>query len=219
MKYIEETEDSKRIYEVEMNEDRLNDLMAALDRDCYVMKFGKKTIMAYDKEEACKKIGEMRNHYKLRVNDNYEIISLDQHPGWYHGLPFQVTYEAVYKGSVMLVYYIEELIKENSKSDNYNCTQYVNAIINYSEAIDFYPFEKRVEIAANGGLKSNNFMEMLREYQSAQVESFLNKDYNFARLHELYQEVLKCFKFTLVEETQQYKSGEQCDLIMKLKSN
>ena len=59
---------------------------------------------------------------------------------------------------------------------------------------------------------------MLREYQSAQVEAYLNQGYRFAKLHELYEEVLKCFKFTLVEETKHYKSGESCDLIKKLKN-
>jgi hypothetical protein len=215
MKYIKETKEGKQVYEVEIDVNRLMELMVSLDKDCYVRKFGKKTIEASNEVEVSKKIKEMVNHAGLKVNESFKLLSSGRDEGF-----AVATYKAVYKDSVLLVKYIEKLLAERDNS-NYNCSKDIDSIINYTQTIDFYAFNRRIELSAKRMLENgnDNNIDLLEEYISIQAEAMLNREYDFSRLYELYEDVLKCFEFTLVEKTSYYNSGEPCDLIRKLKGN
>ena len=208
MEYTEKNDKVERVYEVTMDVDRLYELMTYLDRDCYVRRFGERVMEAPSEKEAIEKIEKLTNLGGLQVNEIYTLF-----PSRRDGSIVFVPYEAVYRDSVELVDYIKSFLRcyENNYDD---CNYAMKSLIKYTESIDFYPFEKRVELAAN---KMQIDLGYIRNYMFSQAEAVLNKEYDFERLKELYQEVLKCFKLTLVEETRYYKSSKSCDLIMKLK--
>lgn len=220
MKYIEKTEDSKRIYEVEIDKKRIRELIVLLDRDCYIRRFGicQTVSDSYSEDDATENIKNMVNNANLNVNEYFEVKNIYEGPYWYHGEPLDVDYEAIYRDSVLLVYFLERLL-DNQISD---CTGIINNIINYNQSIDFVPFLERVKLAEENFDRqqekdSRQVIKLLKTYEAALIEAKLNENYNYERLYELHQEVLKCFNFTLVQETKNYKSSEPCDLIMKLK--
>ena len=222
MKYIEETEDSIRVYEVKIDEKRIRELIFLLDRDCYIRRFGicYTTSDSYNEDDATENIKNMDNNASLNINEHFEVKDIYEGPYWYHGEPLDVDYEAIYRDSVLLVNYLESLLV-NPPS---NCTIEVNNIINYNQSIDFVPFLERVKFAEENfdrqqGKDSRQVIKLLKKYENALIEAKLNENYNYERLYELYQEVLKCFTFALVEERKNYKLGKPCDLIKKIKNN
>ena len=209
MDVIVEKEDRLLLYEIEIDEERLKEVLAALDKECSVIKCGRRETEAFERSDAEKKISTMTNHAEEKQNLDYELKTVVEGQYWYHGLPKDAIYDAVYKCSPSIIHDIDVLLEYKDKDEEF-AKEILQRIFNYSYSEDFIPFEKRVEIAdekINKALNNNNegLLNAIREYQAAIIMLKFNPNYDFNRLAELYKEVLNCFNKTLVEETIKYR--------------
>ena len=210
MKYIKTEDNVTKTYEIDFDEERLQKLMALLDEFCYIRKVGVRSVEAKYEDEAAKKIKGMVNHANLQVNEAYKIDRLVEGPFWYHGLPLDAYYHAIYKDSVDLVKELD-FILENKDNEELNdrCLKALEKINNYELSDEFLSFDVRVEKAnikleENLAKKDMGLFDAMNNYASAVAEAKLNPNYDFNRLYELYQEVLKCIHYNLVEEVIRY---------------
>ena len=210
MKYIETKDNVTKTYEIDFDEKRLKELMALLDEFCYIRKVGVRSVEAKYEDEAAKKIKGMVNHANLQVNEAYKIDRLVEGPFWYHGLPLDAYYHAIYKDSVDLVKELD-FILENKDNEELNdrCLKALEKINNYELSDEFLSFDVRVEKAnikleESLAKKDMGLFDAMNNYASAVAEAKLNPNYDFNRLYELYQEVLKCIHYNLVEEVIRY---------------
>ena len=210
MKYIKQEDNVTKTFEVEFDMERIKELIALLDRDCYVRRVGEQMVPAKFRNEAEETIKGMVNKAGLPVNEVYKLGELTKGPFWYHGLPLDANYQAIYKDSVGLVKNLNFIFENQNDPFFYDyCVKALEEINDYGNSIDFVPFNARVEVA-NDKLdeqlknKDENILDNIKEYAFAVVEAKLNPNYNFQRLAELYMEVLKCIKYRLVEETIRY---------------
>lgn len=217
MKYFEQNGNNTCTYEITIDETRLKELMVLLDRDCYVERVGMRMLEAYTKDDAIDKIKKVTNHAGVIENIDFDGIHLTENQGWYHGQPYDVNYEAVYKDSVDLVKCINFILENKDSKDQFEidyCMKCFENIKNYKNSIDFVPFEGRVQVAENRlnealltpNKANQNLLELVKTYGEACVEAKLNTNYNYQRLAELYLNVLECFKIVLVEEVTRYKA-------------
>jgi hypothetical protein len=209
MEIIVETESRIQTYEVVIDEERLKEVLASLDKECSVIKCGRRQTEAYDKPDAYKNISSMTNHAGEKENLDYEIKGIVEGQYWYHGLPKDAYYDAVYKCCTELVDDINIFYECKDEYEDI-AKEALQRILTNSYCEDFIPFEKRVEIAEakiNDAINNNNkgLLEAVREYQEAVVMLKFNPNYDFNRLAELYKEVLNCFNKILVEETIKYR--------------
>ena len=210
MKYIKTEDNVTKTYEIDFDEERLQELMALLDEFCYIRKVGVRSVEAKYEDEAAKKIKGMVNHANLQVNEAYKIDRLVEGPFWYHGLPLDAYYHAIYKDSVDLVKELD-FILENKDNEELNdrCLKALEKINNYELSDEFLSFDVRVEKAnikleESLAKKDMGLFDAMNNYASAVAEAKLNPNYDFNRLYELYQEVLKCIHYNLVEEVIRY---------------
>ena len=210
MKYIKTEDNVTKTYEIDFDEERLQKLMALLDEFCYIRKVGVRSVEAKYEDEAAKKIKGMVNHANLQVNEAYKIDRLVEGPFWYHGLPLDAYYHAIYKDSVDLVKELD-FILENKDNEELNdrCLKALEKINNYELSDEFLSFDVRVEKAnikleESLAKKDMGLFDAMNNYASAVAEAKLNPNYDFNRLYELYQEVLKCIHYNLVEEVIRY---------------
>ena len=210
MKYIKTEDNVTKTYEVLIDEERLKALMVLLDRDCYIRKVGNRSVKAHFRDEAEEKIKGMVNYANLPVNESYKLGELIRGPFWYHGLPLDANYQAIYKDSVELVKKLDFLLKEKDDEDY---EEFVPSILdeinNYGTSDEFLSFDVRVEkadIKVSECLANNDIglIDAIKEYSMAVATMKLNPNYDFDKLYALYQEVLKCFKYNLVEEKIKY---------------
>lgn len=210
MKYIKTEDNVTKTYEVIFDEEKLQKLMALLDEFCYIRKVGIRKVEAHFKSEAEEKIKGMVNHANIPVNESYKIGELVQGPYWYHGLPLDAYYHAIYKDSTDLVKQLDYILA--NKDDDYlndSCLNALDKINNYELSDEFLSFDVRVE-KANIKLteslekKDMGLIDAMNDFASAVATARLNQNYDFNRLYELYQEVLKCIHYNLVEEVIKY---------------
>ncbi len=210
MKYIKTEGNVTKTYEVIFDEEKLKELMASLDRNCYIRKVGVRTVEAKFEDEAAKKIKGMVNHANLPVNEAYKIDRLVEGPFWYHGLPLDAYYHAIYKDSVDLVKELDFILEHKDDEElNDRCLKALEKINNYELSDDFLSFDVRVEkanIKLTESLAKNDMsvVDAISNYASAVATARLNQNYDFYRLYELYQEVLTCIKYDLIEEVIKY---------------
>ena len=194
MKYIEEKDGHKKIYEIYMDTDRLQMIIELLDRECSVIKYGIRYDEGYSEEDANNRISTITNHAGVPQNIDFKLISLTRDFYWYHGQPEDAKYEAVYRDSVELVGLLNYLI--SCKDSDKDVTNYYDKLKNYHYSEDFMPFEKRLEIRnldIMSSINNNNIslLKTVKDYGCAAIEARLNQNYNFNRLLELYQESMK----------------------------
>lgn len=192
-------EEDNNTYEVEVDYNKLSKIAVLLDKDCFIIKHDIKSISAYSEDEAKNIIENQRNKAALKTNINYKILSIEEGLGWYHGNPYTVTYETIYRESIRLVSLIDSIFYSR------NITPIYKEIKEYGNSIDFMPYSKRVELAnkkLDNALTSHNksLLKVTKEFKNILLESKLNSNYNFKKLYALYQEVLSCFKLTLKNE-------------------
>ena len=210
MKYIKTEGNVTKTYEVIFDEEKLKELMASLDRNCYIRKVGVRSVEAKYEDEAAKKIKGMVNHANLQVNEAYKIDRLVEGPFWYHGLPLDAYYHAIYKDSVDLVKELDYILENKDNEElNDRCLKALEKINNYELSDDFLSFDVRVEkanikLTESLAKKDMGLFDAMNNYASAVAEDKLNPNYDFNRLYELYQEVLKCIHYNLVEEVIRY---------------
>ena len=210
MKYIETKDNVTKTYEIDFDEERLKKLMALLDEFCYIRKVGVRSVEAKFEDEAAKKIKGMVNHANLPVNEAYKIDRLVEGPFWYHGLPLDAYYHAIYKDSVDLVKELDFILEHKDDEElNDRCLKALEKINNYELSDEFLSFDVRVEKAnikleESLAKKDMGLFDAMNNYASAVAEAKLNPNYDFNRLYELYQEVLKCIHYNLVEEVIRY---------------
>ena len=210
MKYIETKDNVTKTYEIDFDEKRLKELMALLDEFCYIRKVGVRSVEAKYEDEAAKKIKGMVNHANLQVNEAYKIDRLVEGPFWYHGLPLDAYYHAIYKDSVDLVKELDYILENKDNEElNDRCLKALEKINNYELSDEFLSFDVRVEKAnikleESLAKKDMGLFDAMNNFASAVAEAKLNPNYDFNRLYELYQEVLKCIHYNLVEEVIRY---------------
>ena len=210
MKYIKTEDNVTKTYEIDFDEERLKELMALLDEFCYIRKVGVRSVEAKYEDEAAKKIKGMVNHANLQVNEAYKIDRLVEGPFWYHGLPLDAYYHAIYKDSVDLVKELDYILENKDNEElNDRCLKALDKINNYELSDEFLSFDVRVEkanikLTESLAKKDMGLFDAMNNYASAVAEAKLNPNYDFNRLYELYQEVLKCIHYNLVEEVIRY---------------
>ena len=204
MKYIKKDDNKESIYEVLIDENSLKELVKILDKYLSVTKYKEGMIPAYFVDEANKKLVSEKNNADIPVNILYEVNSLTSGPYWYNGKPLDASYSAISLESVGLVRIINSLI-DYSKTD-IDVTTLINELDNYPLSDDFLPFDLRVEkedIKLNELLKKNdkNVLQEIKVYLEKVIEAKLNNNYSFDLLHNIYEKVLYCIKYKLIEET------------------
>ncbi len=216
MKYYEQNGNTTCTYEITIDETKLKELIVLLDRDCYVKRVSMRTLLAYTKDDAIKKIKKVTNHAGVIENIDFDGIYLTENPGWYHGREYDANYEAVYKDSVDLVRWINIILENKDSEEKFYidyCLECFENIKNYENSIDFVTFEARAFAAENRlnaalltpNKANQNLLALIKTYSKACIEAKLNKNYNYKRLKELYLNVLDCFKLVLVEKVTRYK--------------
>ena len=211
MKYITKDENIVKEYELKFDEEKIKQLMALIDRNCYVLKHNRKIVFAKSIDEAIELIKNQTNFAGEKVNLDFGIISTKDSQE--DGLS-EVLYDAIYKDSVNLIHMLKYVI-ENKDSDNpfiiNLCKSYLDDIYNYEDNIDLKPFNKRLDDACakiSAAVKDDNkgLVFAVDEYGKAVETIALNHDYNFDLLYYYYREILKCIDKELVTETINYKT-------------
>ena len=209
MNYIKKSDNLTQTFKVEVDIERLNSLLVLVDRDCYVRRFGKIILYegAYNEKGAIEALGNKVNKANEKVNEVFKYEGFCEGPFWYHGLPYDIKYEAIYKDSIGLVNLINQILNHNQ--EDMDVTMLMNELNDYSGSNDFISFDVRAEKAlmdmnALFARKDPKVLEAIHTYINRDIEAKLNENYDFNKLYTLYLEVMKCFKYVLVEEVRTY---------------
>jgi hypothetical protein len=211
MNYIKKSENLTQKFKVVVDTKRLKSLLVLLDKDCYVRRFGKRLDYegAFNVKGAKEVLDNRVNLANQKVNEVYKFEGLCEGPFWYHGLPYDIKYEAIYRDSVNLVTIIKEILSNVRK--NTDVTMLMNELNDYPSSEDFISFDVRAEKAlmdVHAQLATNNprVLETIHTYIDRNIEAKLNENYDFNKLYAIYLEIMKCFKYELVEEKRTYKT-------------
>ena len=87
----------------------------------------------------------------------------------------------------------------------------MNELNDYPTSDHFIRFDVRAEkarIDVHAELAANNpnVIETIHTYIDRNIEAKLNENYDFNKLYAIYLEIMKCFKYELVEEKRSYKT-------------
>ena len=212
-----------KLYEVEYDTDVLEELMAKLDKECYVRRFVLRTItvdntdkdakewdFVYKTLEEKKNVGELESfvitYYKPIYSTNGKSTD-DQ--TFYQNLKakpckYKISYKGVAKKSVALVEDIRRMLSKTSDciNDRAHFMQFMERLTKFKKSYDFVSFKTRAKwekehADCEAGQGYSDYMDYLTSL--ADIE--LNANYDFKRLLELYREVANSLRYNLLQTT------------------
>ena len=226
MDIIEENDNVLNVYNLQYDEEKVEDLMAIIARDCSFKLYGEywtdekgERIEAVNSVEAINIITNMRNSagYNVFRKLDESSIRLKDYDGWERG-PLEVHFEAQ-KTILPYLYCCLELILKGFEDGYYK-------LLSYWDTSEYIPFDVREKAYAERLKSVINDADLLSididevKAYALQIEEIRrwrnnNPDYNFELLEQYYKEALSLFTLKLVSRTEFYTDGEVMEIKAK----